>query len=140
MLKRLPVLFLVASMVAGCGKGSSTSPSAPETTRDSKAKGSAKTTKPEIELKVLPLEVEKGKSAKYTVGVDRTKFDGEVQVAFEPFDASGFKIDAATIPAGKDSVEVTVTADPKAGAGKLKITGTGKGVEPYEVYIAVQVK
>src|SRR5260221_14528308 len=120
MLHRLPVFLLLVTLVAGCGSGgpSTSSNAGPTTPKDTgKVKSSAKAAKPEIDLKVQRLEVEKGKSAKYTVGVDRVKFDGDVNVTFEEVDASGIKIAATAIPAGKDSVEVTVTADPKAGSG-----------------------
>jgi hypothetical protein len=85
--------------------------------------------------------VQKGKSATFHVTIKREGFKGDVQLEFAADAASGIKIDPVTIPAEKNSVEVTVTASPTAIGGLIYIQGKRPGFDPYpgpQVMVNVQ--
>lgn len=91
----------------GCGKeGSSTAPPKPGQSDARKL-----TVKAPGEQSVT-----QGETAKFTVSIDRTGFAGDVDIDVQDLPAGVTKVNSElmTIPAGRDSLEVTVKADPGA--------------------------
>lgn len=153
----LSVLALIFLVTAGCnkptdsGKPASTDPgkeSAPSTAHLGN----------KIEIVSSPIRVDKGKSVKITITATRknpdgkdvkhgtvmykeTWYQGEIKLEFDTSDATGVKIDPAVIPAGQESVEVTVTAAADATSGMVGITAKGgPGVEPFPILIRADVR
>jgi hypothetical protein len=155
MLNRCLSLVALALLVGtGCNKGTTdpSKPSAGGTTIPDTAHLGNK-----IEIVGSPIRVEKGKTAKMTITATRKDpdaketrketvmykeswYQGDIQLEFDTSDATGLKIDPAVIPAGKDSVEVTVTAAADATSGMVSITGKGKGAEPFTILVRADVR
>ena len=76
----------------------------------------------EIDPDALPsFAVEKGKSARHKIKVLRQGYQGGLALEFDVPADSGLKLEAAAMPAGRDEVEITVTAAPDAAGGKVGI-------------------
>lgn len=85
--------------------------------------------------------VNKGGSAKTTVHITRTNFAQDVQLEFKPSAGSGLTAKGGPVPAGKDEVEVTVTAGADAKSGDIEVTAKGTGLrEPAMATLRVTVK
>ena len=84
---------------------------------------------PDFELRVTPSVVNLPAGGRATVTVHalrRDGFDGEIQLALDRNDGA-FRLDAARIPRGIDSVQLTLTAAPNLAAGhsaSLQLVGS----------------
>src|SRR5262245_45829457 len=115
----LPLFLFGCLLAIGCGKATTSAPVA--TTNPDASKGGEKIANSgKIEIIGSPISVQKGKTTTITIRATRkdTKiekmYQGDINLEFDTSDAPGLKIESAVIPAGKESVEVTVTAAPDA--------------------------
>jgi hypothetical protein len=143
----LPFLLLAVSLIAGCGKDAqSTSVTGPGSgpTADKGSDKSAAGGK--IEFDSAGLTIERGKTIKYMVKAKReaTKtesfYQGDITLEFDTKDAPGVKIEPATIPAGKDSIEVSITTAPDCKGGEITVIGKGQGATPGEMVLRPTVR
>ncbi len=104
---------------------------------------------PDFELRATPsaLEVGRGGSAMLTLhAIRRDGFTGPVSVAFAKPAPAGLSLEGGTIPAGVDSIRMTITAAPGAriGGSALKLEGTatlgGKAVTRPVVFAEEQMQ
>jgi hypothetical protein len=163
MTRWLSLAALAVLVAAGCNKTSS-GPTGKTATADT-GKNSAPTAAHlgnKIEIVTSPIRVEKGKTttikitatrknpegkdpAKETVMYKESWYQGEIKLEFDTTDvprgATGLKLEPATIPAGKDSVDVPVTAAADATSGMVGITAKGgPGTEPFTIIIQADVR
>jgi uncharacterized membrane protein len=120
----LTVLCVVG--LAACDGGKSGGPGAPKDAgRDAgvvQDRGSFSLDVPMTETDIAP-----GETDVVTIGVDRgTGIDGAIQLSFTNV-PQGVTISPATIPAGENEVEVTITAAAGAAAGEHTVTVEGRG-------------
>jgi hypothetical protein len=138
-------------LAIGCGKPSTSAPVA--STSPDATKGGEKTAEAgKIQIEPSPITVQKGKSTTITIKamrediktkagqVTEVRYKGPINLEFDISDTPGLKIEPAVIPAGKESVEVTVTAAADASGGMVKITGKAPGLEPHETYVRADVR
>lgn len=98
--------------------------------------------KPDFELRVTPsvVNLPSGGSAAVTVhALRRDGFDGEIRLALERSDGA-LRLDAARIPGGVDSVQLTLTAAPNLAAGHaapLQLLGTASVAGRDEIRAAL---
>jgi hypothetical protein len=165
MKRQISLLALSLLLAAGCGKPTD---SAKPVSSDP-GKGAVASTEHlgnKIQILGSPITVEKGKTGKLIITATRkdedaketakeTKkesvmykvswYQGEIKLEFDtndvPQGATGLKFDPAVIPAGKDSIEVPVTAAADATSGMVGVTGKGgPGTEPFQILIRVTVR
>ncbi|MBW3599638.1 MAG: hypothetical protein KY475_20495 [Planctomycetes bacterium] len=86
--------------------------------------------------------IEQGESETLTIGVDRgEEFQDEVAVTFQPPEGITIDPEQATIVAGEDEVDITVTVDPTVQPGELwiEVTGEAPAGPPTTGKIAIEV-
>src|SRR5262249_22783333 len=95
---------------------------------------------------VSPIAVEKSKSAKFRVSVERKDakdelaYQGDIKVEFDTSGTPGLKIEPTTIPAGKESVDVTVQAAADASGGFVEVTCSAPGMMPQSARVQATVR
>jgi hypothetical protein len=137
------VCLCVAGLLAGgCNKASTSGTTETTVTPSSKsADTGAGAGAGEIELESGPPTLERGKTTKWTISVNRKstktepRFQGEIKLEFDTGAAPGVKIEPATIPAGKESVEVSVTTAADSKGGEITVIGKGQGAKPGEMML-----
>lgn len=75
---------------------------------------------PDFDVRATPssLTVRKGDSVAFAVhAIRRCGFSGEIRLAFSDASAAGCALDGGVIPAGRDNVRVTISADREAASG-----------------------
>lgn len=157
-------LSLAALLVfaAGCHKASDPTAKPPAAGTGANSAPVAAHLGNKIEIVTSPIRVEKGKTttikitatrknpegkdpAKETVMYKESWYQGDLKLEFDttevPRGATGLKIEPAVIPAGKDSVDVPVTAAADATSGMVGITAKGgPGTEPFTIIIQADVR
>ncbi|OAI47054.1 hypothetical protein AYO44_10275 [Planctomycetaceae bacterium SCGC AG-212-F19] len=161
----LSLAGLALLVLIGCNKGSDTT-AKPGTTTDPGKGGTAAPAMEhlgnKIEISGNPIRVEKGKAT--TIKITATRKDaephatgkdavmykvswyqGDIKLEMDNADtprspATGLKMDPAIILAGKDSVEITITAAPDAARGMVGITAKGGAATPVTIYLDADVR
>jgi hypothetical protein len=141
----LACLCLAGLLAGGCNKASTSGTTGPAATSSSKSADTGASAG-EIELESGPPTLERGKTTKWTISVNRKstkaepRFQGEIKLEFDTSAAPGVKIESGTIPAGKDSVEVSVTTAADCKGGEITVIGKGEGAKPGEVMLRPTVR
>ena len=120
-MKRIYIAVAAAVVLSGCVKESTvTAPPKPGQTEARK-----------LTLKVPTEEnVTQAGTDEFEISVDRDGFAGDIEITLADLPAGVTKVtDVMTIPAGKDSLKVTVKADP-----------TAKAVEDHMVKVTAKAK
>jgi hypothetical protein len=160
----LSLVALALLVATGCNKGSvnTTKSGLADTGKGTTAAPSTEHLGNKIEISGNPIRIEKGKAT--TIKITATRKDteppatakdavmykvswyqGDIKLEMDNSDtpkspATGLKMEPATIPAGKDSVEITITAAPDATRGMVGITAKGGAATPVTIYLDADVR